>query len=38
MFFVVHVDYGVIFEVYHDQTMLFVVHVDYDIVFEVYHD
>ena len=35
MFFVVLVDYGVIFEVYHDQTMLFVVLVDYDIIFEV---
>ena len=35
MFFVVHVEYGVILEVYHDQTMLFVVHVDYDIIFEV---
>ena len=35
MFFVVHVEYCVILEVYHDQTMLFVVHVDYDIIFEV---
>ena len=38
MFFVVHVDYGVITEIYHDQSTLSIVHIDYDIVFEVCHD
>ena len=38
MFFVVHVDYVVIAEVYCDQTMFFVVHVDYVVIAEVYRD
>ena len=38
MFFVVHVVYGVISEVFYDQTMLFVIHVDYVIFPQVYHD
>ena len=35
MFFVVQVDYDIIFEVNHDHTMLFVVDVDYVLVVEV---
>ena len=38
MFSVVHSNYDVISEVYHDQTMLFVVRLDYNIVFEVYYN
>ena len=29
MFYVVHVDYDVVPQVYHDQTMFFVVYVNY---------
>ena len=36
--FVVHVVYGVIFEVFDDQMMLFVIHVDYVIFPEIYND
>ena len=36
MLFVVHVEYGVISEVYHNQTIIFVVHVDYGVFFEDY--
>ena len=38
MFFIVQVDYDVIFEVNHDHTMLFVVHVDNVMVVEVNHN
>ena len=36
MLFVLHVEYGVIFEVYHSQTVIFVVHVDYSVFYKVY--
>ena len=38
MVFVIHVAYGVVAKVSHDQMILFVVHVDYVIVPGVYHD
>ena len=36
VFFVVHVEYGVISEVCHDQTIIFKVHVDYGVFSEVF--
>ena len=36
MVFVVHVVYGAISEVYHNQTIIYVVNVDYGVFFEVY--